>query len=78
MSNQFAAQMFCAVCGARLPVLKNRQEYLDKHCACVLPDKSMRYYCPGTRHTAQEIDEAIHGSPTFTTGSVLKKRQKLI
>lgn len=78
MSNRFAAQMTCAVCGARLPVLKNRQEYLDKHCACMLPDGSMRYYCPGTRHTPEEISDAISGVPRFTTGRVLKDRQQLV
>ena len=78
MTDKFAAQMVCCVCGARLPVLENRQAYLDKHCACIMPDGSMRYYCPGTRHSAQEIDEAIHGRPTWTTGRILKERQRLI
>ena len=73
-----AAQMVCCVCGARLPVLENRRAYLDKHCACIMPDGSIRYYCPGTRHSAQEIDEAIHGLPAFTTGRILKERQRLI
>ena len=62
MTDKFAAQMVCCVCGARLPVLENRQAYLDKHCACIMPDGSMRYYCPGTRHTSEEIEDAISGS----------------
>ena len=70
--------MTCCVCGARLPVLKNRQEYLDKHCAVVLPDGSMRYYCAGARHTPEQINEAIRGIPRWTTGKALKERERLI
>ena len=68
---------FCCVCGAELPLMKHN-EYLERHCAIRLPTGQQLYYCPGTRHSAQEIDEAIHGLPAFTTGSILKKRQSLI
>jgi hypothetical protein len=68
---------YCAVCGAELPLMKHN-EYLEKHCAIRLPTGQQLYYCPGTRHSAQEIDEAIHGLPAFTTGSILKKKQNLI
>jgi hypothetical protein len=43
-----------------------------------MPDGSMRYYCPGTRHTPEEIEAAIYGRPTWTTGRILKERQRLI
>jgi hypothetical protein len=78
MSNRFAAQMTCAVCGARLPVLSSKDEYVEKGCGVRLPDGSYRFFCIG-RHTKEEIDTAIHRiKPTFTTGLILKKRQKLI
>jgi hypothetical protein len=73
-----SAVMMCVVCGARLPVLPSRQEYVDRGCGIQLPDGSYRFFCAGNRHSTQEIDEALHGLPTFTTGSVLKNKQKLI
>lgn len=63
----------CCVCGAKLPVLETREEYLDKGCAMTLKDGSMRYFCPG-RHTPEEIEDAVYGIPTFQTAAQLKKR----
>jgi hypothetical protein len=53
-------------------------EYLEKHCAIRLPTGQQLYYCPGTRHTPEEIEAAIYGRPTWTTGRILKERQRLI
>lgn len=68
---------YCCVCGAELPLMKH-DEYLQKNCAVRLPTGQQLYYCPGTRHTQQEIQEAITGIPRWTTGKVLKDRQRLI
>ena len=76
MTAKFAPAMVCCVCGTKLPVLPNRQAYIDKGCAVVLPDGSMRYHCIG-RHTEQEIIDAITGIPRWTTGKVLKEKQRL-
>ena len=73
-----AAQMVCCVCGARLPVLENREKYIEKGCGIRLGDGTYRFFCIG-RHTKDEINEAINESvPAFTTGSILKNKQKLI
>jgi hypothetical protein len=68
---------YCAVCGAELPLMKHN-EYLERHCAIRLPTGQQLYYCPGTRHTPEEIEAAIYGRPTWTTGRILKERQRLI
>ena len=78
MTDRHAPIMICCVCGCRLPVLPNRQAYIDKGCAVRLPTGQQLYYCPGTRHTQQEIQEAITGIPRWTTGKVLKDRQRLV
>ena len=75
--SKFSPIMTCCCCGAKLPVLPNRQAYINKGCAKVLPDGSMRYFCVG-RHTQQEIQDAITGIPRWTTGKVLKERERLI
>jgi hypothetical protein len=67
----------CCCCGRRLPVLENREKYIEKGCGIRLGDGTYRFFCVG-RHSAQEIDEAIHGRPTWTTGRILKERQRLI
>lgn len=78
MTDKFAAQMICCVCGARLPVLESREKYVEKGCGIRLGDGMYRFFCVD-RHTKDEIDEAISESvPAFTTGSILKKRQNLI
>ena len=51
---------YCAVCGAKLPLMKH-DEYLQKNCAIRLPSGQQLYYCPGTTHTPEQIDEAIYG-----------------
>ena len=68
----------CCCCGRRLPVLESREKYVEKGCGIRLGDGTYRFFCVG-RHTKDEIDEAISESvPAFTTGSILKGRQKFI
>jgi len=72
MSGNNKATMFCCVCGARLAVLKNREEYITKGCAVKLTDGRQLYFCPG-RHTQEEIQKMISAVPQFTTGNNYRK-----
>lgn len=62
----------CCVCGARLAVLKNREEYITKGCAVKLPDGRQLYFCPG-RHSQDEVQKMIGAVPQFTTGTQYRK-----
>ena len=68
---------YCAVCGAELPLMKH-DDYLLKKCAVRLPTGQQLYYCPGTRHTPEEIEAAISGVPRFQSARVLNEAQKKI
>ena len=68
---------FCCVCGAELPLMKH-DDYLPKKCAVRLPTGQQLYYCPGTRHTPEEIEAAISGVPRFQSARALKDRQRLV
>jgi hypothetical protein len=53
--------------------MKNREEYITKGCAVKFPDGRQLYFCPGGRHTQEEIQKMIGAVPQFTTGTQYRK-----
>ena len=75
MTAKFDAIFTCCVCGAHLPALANREEYLRKGCAVRLPSGSYLFFCPG-RHSPEEIQAMITAVPKFQTGAQIKDRKR--
>ena len=74
---KYDPRRYCCVCGTLLPDI-GRQELIERGAGTIQGDGTYRFFCIGL-HTKDEINEAINESiPAFTTGRILKERQRLI
>ncbi|MCK9593580.1 MAG: hypothetical protein M0Q91_16375 [Methanoregula sp.] len=70
MTGKFSPQYFCCVCGHRITG-GSRQELIERGCGTIQGNGSVIWHCP--THSAEDVQKAIHATPTFSTGSQYRK-----
>ena len=65
MTGKFDPVFTCVCCGAKLP--GTRQELIARGAATIQGNGQILFHCP--THSAEDVQRAIHATPTFSTGS---------
>jgi hypothetical protein len=64
---------YCCCCGARLPSDKTAYELVQIGCGVSMGDGSILTFCSGSKHSNEDIRNAMKFVPTFRRASEERK-----